>query len=321
MSVLVTATLNDPSGAALTGNAFVRFRLRGFTGFVPRISGTSVLCETQIDAPPTAGAISQAIVPNNSITPANTWYTIELWNGGRITSSGNYVINGATNLNTAAQVNAPSVPAGFLLVLENNGTLNSSQSVLNLESTDDSISIVDEGGGTLDLRVNSGATGVTPYLGQYNPSGEGTNFSLGQTGPASIALLPVEIDVNVTAGHITFYVSNVDGSNLSDVGLYTLAGQLVFDIGPTLITPAQTQAYAFTQGTVNIKSGIYLISLTSVSDVVELHAVGLANVPFIPYTTVNTSVGGQLPANITVVQGAPRNADNSFDYQVPFILY
>ena len=164
-TVLVTATLNDPSGAALTGNAFVRFKLRGFAGFVPRVSGTSILCETQIDSPSVAGAISQALWGNNAITPANTWYTVEFWNGGRITSSGNYVINGATALNTAAQSNAPSVPSGFLLVLQNNGANNSSQQLLNLESTDASVTITDKGAGTINLQAAGGGGGSSTLAG------------------------------------------------------------------------------------------------------------------------------------------------------------
>lgn len=164
-TVLVTATLNDPSGALLQGNAFVRFKLRNFAGFVPRVSGTSIVCETQIDAVPSAGLISQALWGNNSISPANTFYTIEFWNGGRITSSGNYVINGATALNTAAQANAPQVPSGFLLVLQNNGAMNSSQQLLNIESSDSSVVITDMGAGTINLQA---AVAAIPPIGINN---------------------------------------------------------------------------------------------------------------------------------------------------------
>jgi hypothetical protein len=46
-TITVTATVQDPSGTALAGNSFVRFRLRNFTGFVPQVSGTSILPEIQ----------------------------------------------------------------------------------------------------------------------------------------------------------------------------------------------------------------------------------------------------------------------------------
>ena len=40
-------------------------------------------------------------------------------------------------------------------MLENNGALNSSQTTLNLESTDGSVTITDEGGGTIDLQAST----------------------------------------------------------------------------------------------------------------------------------------------------------------------
>jgi hypothetical protein len=153
-TVTVTATVQDPSGTALAGNCFVRFRLRNFAGYVPQISGTSIMPEIQIDATPTTGLVSQALWPNNAITPSTTFYTVELWNQGRITSSGNYIFNSNTSLNSAAQVNTPPVPAGFSLVLENNGALNSSQSTLNLQNGTN-IVITDGGSGNLTIASTS----------------------------------------------------------------------------------------------------------------------------------------------------------------------
>jgi hypothetical protein len=182
--ITVTATLNDPSGSGLQGNAFVRFRLRNFQGFVPVVSGTSVICETQIDALPNgSGLISQALWANSDITPSTTFYTVEFWNQGRITSSGNYVFNGSTNLNTSSPINTPPVPAGFSLSLLHNGALNSSQQTLNLESTDSSVVITDVGSGTLNLQAASSApvarymigpgllTPINTFQGVY-PSGD-----------------------------------------------------------------------------------------------------------------------------------------------------
>jgi hypothetical protein len=164
--ITVTATLIDPSGTGLQGNAFVRFKLRNYQGFVPVVTGTAVICETQIDAFPNgSGAVSQALWGNNNITPSTTFYTVEFWDQGRITSSGNYIFNANTNLNTAAQLNAPPVPAGFQLVLENNGVLNSSQNTLNLESTDSSVVITDEGNGTLNLQASSSASPARYMVG------------------------------------------------------------------------------------------------------------------------------------------------------------
>jgi len=159
MPATVTATLKTTGNANLQGNAFVRFKLRNFAGFVPRVNATGVLAETTIDAfPDGSGAISQSVYQNNEISPDTTFYTIEFWDQGRITSSGNYLINGATDLDTAAQLNAPPVPPGFKLVLQNNGADNSSQQLLNLTSDDASVTITDEGNGQIDLSASSGQT-------------------------------------------------------------------------------------------------------------------------------------------------------------------
>lgn len=160
-TAIVTATLNDPSGTPLQGNSFLRFRLRNYQGFAVQVSTYAILAELQYDAVPnSSGQISQAVIPNNDITPATTFYTVEAWNQGRILWSANYLINGATNLNTAAQLNTPAVPPGFLLVLQNNGANNSSQSLLNLENTDGSITITDMGSGTLNITGAGGGGGA-----------------------------------------------------------------------------------------------------------------------------------------------------------------
>ena len=138
--ITVTATVQDITSTDLNNptnsSAFVRFRLRNFQGFVPQVSGTSILAETLIDSLPGAnGAISQLLWGNNSITPANTFYTVEQWSKGRITSSGNYIFNANTNLDSAAPINPAPPPQSITsLLIEVNGALASSQSLLNLEN-------------------------------------------------------------------------------------------------------------------------------------------------------------------------------------------
>jgi hypothetical protein len=236
-TITVTATVQDPSGTALAGNSFVRFRLRNFTGFVPQISGTSILPETQIDATPTNGLISQALWPNNAITPSTTFYTVELWNQGRITSSGNYIFNTSTNLNSAVQVNAPPVPSGFSLVLENNGALNSSQSTLNLVNGSN-ITITDSGAGALSIAAASAASPAFMF-------GAG-NFSF----PASLAIsgaakvdqaLRVYVHKFFTSAPLSFSeisfaaASNLAGGGSVNFGVYSTAGNLLFQSGAIAI--------------------------------------------------------------------------------------
>lgn len=217
-TVTVTATLNDPSGSALQGNAFIRFRLRNFAGFIPQVTGYSVPCETQIDAfPNSSGLISQAIVPNADISPSTTFYTVEYWNNGRITSSGNYIINGATNLNTAAQLNAPPVPPGFQLVLQNNGQDNSSQSTLNLENTDGTVTITDEGGGTINLSASGGGGGISKkWPGNWsgwNMNGNPAGTILGQTGTDFVNFNLSETQIAPTATQGYSVSVNLVGNN------------------------------------------------------------------------------------------------------------
>jgi hypothetical protein len=95
----------------ILGGDFVRFRLRGFNGQVPQVRDNSaVIAETIIDAfPDSVGDISQALWQNSSIAPAATFYTVEVWANGRITSSRNFIITCPWSLNTATPIAAQSV--------------------------------------------------------------------------------------------------------------------------------------------------------------------------------------------------------------------
>ena len=105
--ITVTATLSDLSGTAVPG-AFIRFKLRNFQGSVPAVPGTSVIGETQIDAlPDGSGLVSQTLWKNSDIVPSTTFWTVEVWAQRRVTSSGNYIFNTDTSLNTAAPLTPP----------------------------------------------------------------------------------------------------------------------------------------------------------------------------------------------------------------------
>ena len=108
---VVTATITDPSQTGLLGNAFLRFRLRNFVGFVPTVPGGEVICEDSIDAYPNpAGVVSQVLICNTAISPVNTFYTVELSNKGRIVSSANYLFTQNTDLSSAQEINPPPPP-------------------------------------------------------------------------------------------------------------------------------------------------------------------------------------------------------------------
>lgn len=78
-------------------NEFVRFRLRGFAGSVPvATSGTLAVITATLDA----GSITQNVIPNTSVSPAGTFYTIELWSSGRLVTSANASIIASIDLST-----------------------------------------------------------------------------------------------------------------------------------------------------------------------------------------------------------------------------
>lgn len=127
--VTVTGTLQVGSSSGLKGNAFVRFRLRNFSGFVPRVTGTAIIVQTQFDVRPTDtnGNFSTTVYANSDIIPntcgaggtdACTWWTVEYWNDGKVSSSGNYCVpTGAPyNLNTATPCQTPPLPPAPVVI-------------------------------------------------------------------------------------------------------------------------------------------------------------------------------------------------------------
>lgn len=166
-SCTVTANLQTIIGPALQGNAFVRFRLRNFSGFVPRVNGTAIVAESQWDVfPNSSGAISTTLWGNDVLNPDITYYTCEFWNAGRIVSSGNYLITGATfDLDSQDQLTPPPVnPAPF--AIEVNGVMAQSQMLLNLINGTN-VTIVDQGDGTVAISSTGGGIGPRPSHGRW----------------------------------------------------------------------------------------------------------------------------------------------------------
>lgn len=97
---------------------------------------------------------------NDVLSPINTYYRVTgytaagqpAWGPNNQQVAGSSFDLGSWIPNQVISWNPP--PSG--VTLQNNGTDNSSQTLLNLESSDSSISIVDVGGGTLDLKSAGG---------------------------------------------------------------------------------------------------------------------------------------------------------------------
>lgn len=122
-NVAVSGNIQNLTGAAPDASSFVRFILKNFTGFVPKVNGTTVLlpgcgqantlCQ---DFTPTSGAISGTIYGNDIITPSGTFYTVQFWTKGRTLFSCDYRVTGPTfNINSASCLTTPQIAPGNVL--------------------------------------------------------------------------------------------------------------------------------------------------------------------------------------------------------------
>ena len=304
----VTATITDPSGASLLGNALVRFRLRNYTGFVPVVSGTSVLCETQIDAYPNpAGAISQILTCNTAISPINTFYTVEFWNQGRIVTSANYYFNANTSLNTASNINPAPAPAGpSSIIFENNGVLNSSQTTLNLENTDGSIVITDEGSGTLNLQAVTTGFSTTGYGGFWSAGfpmmsmyvANLTGGDIVSTAVNQVIVWQFLLETPITIRNLSSCVYSGSAGATVNFGIYNAAGNKLIDSGALSIAITNAQL-SVSIAPVVLPAGTYYFAASQSTDAGEVLAFNLYNIAAV--TTV--SAGGSV-AKIGVAANA-----------------
>jgi hypothetical protein len=118
-NITLTATLDDLTGAAagsLANPAKLRIALCGFGPVLPLIAGTAVLARTGPFAVYSTGAaISTQLWGNDQITPANTYYSIEILDGeDNVVQCGAYQFTGGGSIDLS---NAPQIvpPYGFSL--------------------------------------------------------------------------------------------------------------------------------------------------------------------------------------------------------------
>ena len=101
--VIVESQLDSiPPPTATSGDLCVRFRLRGFDGFVPRSTGLTATVTATLNL--AGDGISQQILANSGISPPGSFYTVELWSNKRIVSSANYVFTTSVDLSTAVPI-------------------------------------------------------------------------------------------------------------------------------------------------------------------------------------------------------------------------
>ena len=112
----VTLHLFDPTTSAVAKNAFIRFEIANYGTNVPRVIGTSTIIPSHVDAYPDAtGLVSIGIIPNSSISPANTYYRITYFRNGNKFYTCNIMISGVSmSLDDASCMDtAPPAPLPF----------------------------------------------------------------------------------------------------------------------------------------------------------------------------------------------------------------
>lgn len=322
--IIVTATLQDVSASALVGNSFLRFRLRNYAGFAPRVAGTSVIAETQIDAFPNgSGLVTQNLWANNILTPSTTFWTVEAWDLGRIVWSANYIFNANTDLGTAAQLNTPPVPPGFSLVLENNGALNSSQNILNLVNTDNSLLITDLGAGNIQL--NSKASGfATSGVGgfwaagfpmmslPFLSNGGVTNMTVSANAD-QVSVFQFSLDSSWTLSRVSCYVGVGAATGLFNFGIYDSSGNKLVDSGGLDGTSGTViKSNAITP--VVLPKGVYYLAMSSHVTSNQVQGVSFSSIPMVNIlnafgsvkngTAANATVAGVMPATLGTITAA-----------------
>jgi hypothetical protein len=96
-NITLTGNLKDIFGAAAT-DGHVLFQLCNYGSYLPRVLGTAVLAPTAPDkvAVDGSGHFSKTLWGNDQISPAGTYYTIQILDGeGNIIQTGAYEFSGA----------------------------------------------------------------------------------------------------------------------------------------------------------------------------------------------------------------------------------
>ncbi len=213
---LIGGAFQDSEGNVLV-NGYLTLRLSNDAS----ISGVGNICSgveitIQLDADGNVIASpAQSVWGNDNLLPVNTYYRVTgftkagqpAWgpNNQQIEGSGTFDL-GTWVPNSVISwqpvVNQP-------VVFENNGTINSSQTILNLESLDSSITITDEGGGTLNLKASTGGVSASVLFsdGSMNllyPSNEGVDAAGGNAMSDQLNGVLISVLASITINHVAF---------------------------------------------------------------------------------------------------------------------
>ncbi len=268
---------------------------------------------------------AQYMWPTDQMSPSNITYTVWVYSAnGELAWGPNYgltVPSGAGSFNLCTwvpnQIGSSSGAAAGSLTLQTNGVNNALQNLLNLESTDSSITITDEGNGSVNLQAASSRPALPFFSAWYSGF---TTLQCGVSGAENVALGFLFINDSVTFSNMALSVTAGNtGGDISDVGIYALSsggtvGTLVASIGGTNTTSTGVINFAVSQGTVTLPAGRYLVASASKLGSGMTFSVAEVNAIDYEYTTAGVAVSGVLPATLILTQSAlvvvPSNYDN-----------
>lgn len=266
----------DSQGNVLA-NGYLKFQLSQ-DGTVPGSGNVASGIEIQINLDVNGNVVGgQSLWGNDVITPS-TFYRVTGYTskGQPAWGPNNQQVTGASfNLSTWVPNQLISSPTQVSPVtLENNGVLNLSQTVLNLESTDASVTIQDLGSGNINLKASVAAfssSGQGYFTSWESFKGYGTGGGNGGSWlPASLTANTVLFTtLNLTAAYtirkvtVQWISNSAGGPHFSCVAIYNATGTTkLLDAGTNAFSDSNiTTPQTVTLGTpVTLQPGTYLVA-------------------------------------------------------------
>ena len=262
--VTITGNVYDITHTAAATNTFVRFRLRNYTGTLPRVLGTGALLpgitvggEVSYDFTPAAstGLVTGTVYGNDAIDPANTYYAVEFYANGRCAYSADFLLTGSSfNFNTATPLIVPLTPAvGAVGVFGASGTTHSVGLVpdpgsvagvtkfLREDSTWNDPSGISSGGvqyADTFSGADAGAKIIAAIAAAVTAEGKIVN-ARGLTGTqSSSAVIDIPANITLLLGHVSLTVPQITIAGGADGGAILGLGTTdrPFSSGATAVT-------------------------------------------------------------------------------------
>ena len=259
---------------------------------------------------------AQFVLPTDQLVPAGAFYTVWAYSAeGELSWGPNYNLlvptgGGTFNVNDWIP-NSTGVGSGNTsgITFQANGVNLALQNLVNFESSDSSVTITDEGNGSLDFQASGGGPAASlPFFAPPISLSQNSNVT-GQNGNNVLNLYFLNLPYEKTFSNIAWWSASGDnGTDLSDIGIYSVASvsattaTLVAHIGPTTgIVNSSVNNVAIVEGSITLPAGLYLFATIS------NHGAGFSIGYAIPselgyaWSTVATGSGGTLPASIIIV--------------------